>query len=137
MRLHWRPLRPGELDHELIWLLVSVAAAGLGMMWLALHFPWPRCTFLAVTGLPCFTCGATRAAVAFLNADIDAAWRFNPLISVLLAALLVFDLYAVTVLLSGAPRLRISLANRTAPRVIVAVAVLIVLLNWGYLLTTL
>ena len=135
MRLHWRPLRPGELDHELIWLLVSVAAAGLGMMWLALHLPWPRCTFLALTGLPCFTCGATRAAVAFLNADVLAAWGFNPLIAVLLATLFLFDIYALAVLISSAPRLRIVLTGTRIRPAALGLAGLVAVVNWAYLLS--
>ena len=134
MRLRWHRLRSGELDHELIWLLVSVTAAALAALWFALSLPWPRCTFLALTGLPCVTCGATRAAMAFLYGDLAAAWHFNPLASVLLGALALFDLYAAAVLITRAPRLRISLTSRLAPRLVAAVAIFAGLLNWGYLL---
>ena len=135
MRLQWRRLRPGELDHELIWLLVSVTAAGCAALWLRLGLPWPQCTFLAVTGLPCFTCGATRASLAFLQADFELAWRLNPLIFAGLCALVVFDLYAAAVLITRAPRLRISFTYRPAARVVAAVAVAIAGVNWLYLLT--
>jgi hypothetical protein len=135
MRFHWRRLRAGELDHELIWLLVSVATAVLGTAWLRFGLPWPRCTFLAVTGLPCVTCGATRAAVAFLAGDTIGAWLMNPLVAVLLCVLVLFDLYAAAVLIARAPRLRISLTHPSAWRGIAAAAVLVGLLNWTYLLT--
>jgi hypothetical protein len=137
MRFHWRRLHAGELDHELIWLLVSVATAAIGAAWLALRLPWPRCTFLAVTGLPCLTCGATRAAVAFLAGDLGGAWLMNPLVTVLLCALVVFDLYAAAVLIACAPRLRISLTHPSAWRGVAAAVVVVGVLNWAYLLRTL
>lgn len=134
MRFHWRRLRAGELDHELIWLLVSVATAVLGAAWLGLGLPWPRCTFLAVTGLPCVTCGATRAGMMFLHGDFSAAWHLNPLVTVLLAAVGLFDLYALAVLMIGAPRLRASFANTRAARFAAMLAVSAAVLNWIYLL---
>jgi hypothetical protein len=134
MRLHWRRLRRGELDHELIWLAVSVAAALLAGAWLALRLPWPRCTFLALTGLPCFTCGATRAGIAFLSGDFVAAWQFNPLVFVSLCGVVLFDLYAVAVLVGRLPRLRVSLSQRRVGRVLAAVLLSAAALNWAYLL---
>lgn len=134
MRLQWRRLRPGELDHELIWLLVSVTAAAVAAMWLALGLPWPRCTFLAVTGLPCFTCGATRSSLAFLYGDFAGAWQLNPLIFAALCALAVFDLYAAAVLITRSPRLRIGFAYARAGRIAAAGAVIAAGANWIYLL---
>ena len=36
------------------------------------------CIFNAVTGLPCFLCGITRAVMALLNGDIAASLAFFP-----------------------------------------------------------
>ena len=135
MRLQWRRLRPGELDHELIWLLVSVTAAGFAVLWLRLGLPWPQCTFLAVTGLPCFTCGATRASLAFLQTDFALAWRLNPLVFAGLCTLVLFNLYAAAVLITRAPRLRISSTYRRAARMVAAAAGVTAGANWLYLLT--
>ena len=133
MRVQFRRLRPGELDHELLWLLVSVAAAGSMALWLALHLPWPLCTFRSITGLPCFTCGSTRAGIAFLQGDLGMAWRFNPLMSLAMGGMALFDLYALGVLLTGAPRLRIAL-SRFSARGVVALLGAAALVNWIYLL---
>ena len=134
MRLAWRRLRPGELDAELIWLSVTVAAGAIGLIWLALHLPFPRCTFLAITGLPCVTCGATRAAMALVQGDLVAAFWLNPLVFAGMAAVALFDLYALAVLLARAPRLRVAFPTRRARPVLVAISCGVLLLNWIYLL---
>ncbi len=136
MRWQWRHRRAGELDHELIWLSVTVIGAAFSALWLALRLPWPVCTFRELTGHPCATCGATRAGLAFLHGHPGAAWHFNPLMSVLFGAIALFDLYALTVLVSGAPRMRVSQPSRAARKWILGAAGVVVLLNWLYLLRT-
>ena len=132
MRIYWRRLRPGELDHELLWLLVSVTAAALGAAWFALHLPWPRCNFHALFGIPCFTCGSTRSAIALLQGNVAAAWSWNPLATIAMLGIAVFDVYAFGVLVSRAPRLRFNFANAKWPLLIVLFAA--GALNWVYLL---
>ncbi len=134
MRVELRRLGAGELNHELIWLAVTVGAALSAILWLALHLPWPTCIFRALTGLPCVTCGATRASLAFLHGDFGVAWRFNPLIFVGICAVALFDVYALFVLSTGARRVRISLPKRGARKLVLAGVVLLGLGNWIYLL---
>jgi hypothetical protein len=134
MRVELRRLRAGELDHELIWLVVTVAAAAAGLAWLTLHLPWPVCTFRALTGLPCVTCGATRSVLAFSQGDLGAAWRLNPLIFAGICSVVVFDVYALAVLCSGARRVRISLPRSGIRRLLIAVVAIAGAANWIYLL---
>jgi hypothetical protein len=134
MRFVWRPLRAGELDHELLWLCVTIAGAALMWCWLALALPWPRCTFHALTGLPCVTCGATRAALSLLQADPAAAWRFNPLATIAICGIGVFDAYAAVVLATRARRLRVRLSSPAPRRALLATVATVALVNWGYLL---
>jgi hypothetical protein len=134
MRFQWRRLRPGELDAELIWLSVTVASAALGLVWLALQLPFPRCTFRAITSLPCVTCGATRAAIALAEGDLRAAFWLNPLVFIGMAAVAVFDVYALSVLVARAPRLRADFSSRQARPVLVGISCGALLLNWIYLL---
>ena len=134
MRLVWRRIPSGEFDHELVWLSVSVAAAIGGAFWLGLRLPMLRCPFLAVTGYPCLTCGATRSAVAFFHGNLFGAWLWNPLALVTLCSLAMFDVYAAIVLLTGAPRPRIvdwTAAEKNAVRIAV---VALIIANWVYLL---
>lgn len=134
MRLVWRRRPAAGFDHELVWLAVSVAALAGGAAWLAVGLAWPQCPFLAVTGLPCLTCGATRATIAFLHGNFPLALSWNPLAFVALCGLVVFDLYAVVVLVGCTPRLRIvdwTKSEATAARIAVIAAIV---LNWIYLL---
>jgi hypothetical protein len=137
MRLHWRRLRPGELDHELIWLCVTVSTAVLGSVWLAMGLPFPRCGFLALTGLPCFTCGATRTSVAFLHLDFARAIVLNPLVFIALCAVVIYDLYALIVLVTRAPRLRLEVTSRLVRPAIVLTLAAAAIGNWAYLLVSL
>ena len=134
MRLLWRRRSAHESDHELIWLAVSVASIAGGAAWLALALPWPQCPFLAVTGLPCVTCGATRSAIAFLHGDFLSALRWNPLAFVALCGLVAFNLYAALVLVGRMPRLRIVDWTVTEKNVARIVVISLLALNWIYLL---
>ena len=134
MRLVWRRLPPAVLDHELIWLLVSVAVLAGGAGWLALGLASPQCPFLAMTGLPCLTCGSTRASIAFLHGDFLQAFSWNPLAFLALGGVAMFDLYAVIVLLARAPRLRMVDWTRMEKNIVRVAVVCVLLLNWMYLL---
>ncbi|HEY2139058.1 MAG TPA: DUF2752 domain-containing protein, partial [Chthoniobacterales bacterium] len=107
MRLVWRRIPPKEFNHELVWLVISVAAAGGGAGWLGLHLPWLRCPFLAMTGYPCLTCGATRCAISLLHGNFSSAWSWNPLAFVALCGVALFDVYALVVLGARLRRLRV------------------------------
>jgi len=135
MRILRRPLAPRELDYELIWLSVSLASLALAAIWFALRLPWPHCMFLTLTGHPCMTCGATRAAIAFFHLDFRSAWSWNPLVFAFLCGLSIFDVYAFVVLVLRAPRLRLVEVNVAEKNFVRLVAVILLLSNWIYLLS--
>src|SRR3954470_16701591 len=135
MRLVWRRIGPDEFNHELVWLVVSIAAAVGGITWLSLGLPTPHCPFLAMTGYPCLTCGATRCSIALFQGNFLAAWLWNPLAFVALCGLAFYDLYAAIVLLAGLRRLRSAdwtAVERKAARIGVIVLIAV---NWIYLLS--
>jgi Protein of unknown function (DUF2752) len=133
MQLGWRLLRPHELDHELLWLMISVAAVVCSAVWLYAGLPWPVCWFHELTGRPCATCGATRAAIAFLHGDFSGSWQWNPLAFALYCAIALFDSYAVFVLVTRGPRVRVSF-GAAEKKMFQAFAVAVLALNWVYLL---
>jgi uncharacterized protein DUF2752 len=134
MRVYRRQLYPGETDYELVWCAVSIGSLAFAASWLALGLPWPRCVFHDLTGLPCATCGMTRCAMQFFHGHLVAAFDWNPLVFTTLCGVLVFDLYALAAIVTGAPRLRVSLSTASAKRYVRISIVLALMLNWVYLL---
>jgi hypothetical protein len=121
-------------DHEMVWLGVSVAALAGGLVWMSIGWGGPQCPFLAMTGWPCFTCGATRASIAFLQGNFLQAISWNPLALLTLCGVALFDLYAVVVLLSRAPRLRIVDWTGAEKKIVWIAIICALLVNWIYLL---
>jgi hypothetical protein len=134
MRLRVRRLSPGEIDHELIWLSVSLASLGLAAAWLAIGLPWPRCIFHEITSLPCVTCGMTRCGIQFFHAHFLAALKWNPLVFMALCSVTAFDLYAFATLATRGPRLRICFYNQPAKTFVRGTVIAALVLNWIYLL---
>jgi len=134
MQLVRRHLASPELDHELIWLTVSLGSLAFAAIWLALGLPWPRCAFHDFTGLPCVTCGMTRSAIQFFHGNFLAALRWNPLVFVALCGLSIFDAYAFVVLIAGAPRLRIAGFSSAEKTFVRALIITLLAANWAFLL---
>jgi len=134
MQLCRHQLEPGETDHELIWLAVSLGSLALATAWFALSLPWPRCAFHDLTGLPCVTCGMTRSAIQFFHGHFLAAWKWNPLVFAFLCGVTAFDLYAFVAFAMRAPRLRIAQFDQCEKIFIRASVVALLALNWIYLL---
>ena len=134
MQICRRQLDSGDIDHELIWLSVSVLSLGAAALWLVLGLPWPLCVFHQLTGLPCLTCGMTRCGIEFFHGHFFAALKWNPLVFALLCGVIAFDLYASATLAMRMPRLRIvfSEAEKRYLRVII---VAVLALNWLYSLS--
>ncbi len=135
MRLVIRPLAPREANYELIWLSLSTGALALSLPWLALHLPWPVCLFRAISGHPCPTCGATRAAIALLHGNVGTAWHWNPLALVAYCVLALGNLYALIAIGAGALRLRVAQIAPAEKKFLRGVAATLILVNWIYLLT--
>jgi hypothetical protein len=135
MRIVRRPLAPRELDHELVWLTISLVGLALAAVWFRLGLPWPHCAFLALTGHPCVTCGATRCAIAFFHANLFTAWKWNPLVFITLCAVSIFDGYAFVVLLMRGRRLRLTNFSVGEKSFLRVTAVAGFVANWIYLLS--
>jgi len=133
MRITARPLAPGEIDYELLWFCISVGGLIWAAAWLSFGLPWLVCWFRELTGHPCATCGLTRSAIAFFHGDLASSIRWNPLAFLIYCGIAVFDAYALGVLISRARRLRVSL-NLAEKRMVRAVVIAALILNWVYLL---
>jgi hypothetical protein len=133
MQLSWRSLARDELDHELLWFSISLGGLVCAAAWLTFGLPWPVCWFHEITGHPCATCGATRAAITFFHGDLLGAMRWNPLAFAIYCGISVFDAYALGVLVTRAPRLRVAFSDGEK-RILRGFAIAVLLLNWAYLL---
>ena len=106
--MQWRQLRSGELDHERIWLAVSISIVFIGWVLIDSGIPLPKCIWHELTGLPCPGCGGTRCARAIVSGSIGTAFVMNPLVFASLGAAVLYNVYAAIVLVFRLPRLRFS-----------------------------
>jgi len=92
----------------------------------------PRCGLKRLTGIPCPTCGAWRAACALADGDLAGAWRCQPLLVGVGAVLAATCLYAVFTALFRRPRL-FPVLSRRERRFLWWLAAALAALNWVYL----
>ncbi|MGI6098618.1 MAG: DUF2752 domain-containing protein [Kiritimatiellia bacterium] len=106
------------------------AAAMAGAYMAGVH----RCLFKWLTGIPCPTCGGTRALLHLLRGELSAAWRAQPLL--ITGLLLGLAAYTVTaaVTLVWRRRLPVLQASRRAWCRLALLLLGLAVLNWGYLI---
>lgn len=111
--------------------IVALATAVVGLVRLD-HLPFTACTFKALTGWACLSCGATRALGRLFALDLAGAMAMNPLVTLGALSLVPWALADLALL----PRGR-TLALELAPGVARAARVAFVAavaVNWAYLL---
>jgi uncharacterized protein DUF2752 len=122
---------PGGLPLGAILSGIGVlAAAGVGLLHLD-ALPFTVCVFKLTTGLPCLTCGSTRALGRLFHGDLYGAWLMNPLAAS--GALALVPWAAADLLLMTRGRaLGVELAPSAARAAGIAVVAAAVA-NWAYL----
>jgi Protein of unknown function (DUF2752) len=134
MQLVRRPLAPGETDYEFTWLLVCLGSLVFGITWFALKLPLPICVFHSLTGRPCATCGATRSAIALFHGHFLSALGWNPLAFLTYCVVIIFNLYAIAMVVARGPRLRLARITSAEVKFLRAGAIVLLMGNWIYLL---
>ncbi len=66
-------------------LVIGALGAGVALVHVLSRGSSIVCTTRRLTGVPCATCGSTRAVLAMLRGDVAGAVAFNPLTVVVLA----------------------------------------------------
>ena len=114
-------------------ILAACALVAVAMVAL-LHLdrlPFSLCVFKAVTGIPCMTCGTTRALARLARLDLAGALAMNPLAAAGTLALVPWAVADLALLPRGrAVSLELSPAGARAARI---AAVAAVLANWAWL----
>lgn len=108
-----------------------VAAGAVALLHLD-RLPLTLCVFKGLTGLPCPTCGSTRALARLFALDFVGALAMNPFTTVAAVLVAVWAL-ADLVLLPGRRGLTVEVSPRVAPVLRVGALVLF-LANWVYLM---
>jgi hypothetical protein len=109
----------------------TVAALAVAVLHLD-RLPIAVCLFHAVTGLPCLTCGATRALGDLVAGDVPGALAMNPLATLGAFALIPWGIGDLALMTRGRA-LSLELAPPAA-RVLRVAVVLAVIANWAYLI---
>jgi hypothetical protein len=110
--------------------ITLLAAVAVGLLHLD-GLPFTVCVFKLTTGLPCVTCGTTRALGRLFHGDLAGAWRMNPLAAAGALALLPWAAADLVLMIRGRA-LGVDLAPPFARAARVAV-VAAALANWAYL----
>jgi hypothetical protein len=116
-------------------LLAVGTCAGLAVAVLHLdRLPILACLFRAATGLPCLTCGATRALARLVTGDVAGALAMNPLATAVAFAVVPWGLSDAALLARG--RAVAADVTPSGARVLRVLAVVAVLANWAYLIAS-
>jgi hypothetical protein len=87
----------------------------------------PPCVFRSLTGVPCATCGGTRALLALARLDVGAALAWNPLVAIGVAVFVVGGLVAFVRALRGQ-----GVPDPAPPRWAGAAAAFALAANWAF-----
>jgi hypothetical protein len=110
----------------------AVAAVAVRLLRLD-QLPFPLCTFRAVTGIPCMTCGSTRALGRLAALDLPGAFVMQPLITAIGLLLIVWGLADLALFTLRRRALSLDCTAREALG-ITWVVLALALANWAYLI---
>ncbi|MFA5072524.1 MAG: DUF2752 domain-containing protein [Nitrospirota bacterium] len=99
-----------------------------------LHALLPSCVFQDMSGIPCPTCGTSRALISFAQGDIIHAFVHNPMVLIVVSGVLLWFLYSLITLIVSLPRICFEFSPNEKRR-IRAGAVVFFMLNWMYLVS--
>jgi hypothetical protein len=123
--------RPGALPLGAILGAIGLVGALVVRFGGLAHLGLTLCTLKALTGIPCPSCGGTRAVELLARFDLAGAWAMNPLVTAL-ALLVIPWALADAWLWPRGKALELSVAPPAAA-VLRVLAVVVVLVNWLYL----
>jgi hypothetical protein len=111
----------------------ALGATAVGLLGLD-RLPFTVCLFKALTGLPCPTCGSTRAVGRLVHLDLAGAIAMNPLATIGAMMLAIWAVADFGLLARG--RALDVEVGRPLSRLVRVLAVAVVAANWLYLLAS-
>jgi hypothetical protein len=117
------------LSVHVVWMFILLFYLGA-----AYFIPHTQCVFHDITGYPCLSCGATRAAEALLDGNIPGMIYYNPLLVLFCAGLFFFSLFKLAEFIFKF-RVFIDVNRKTASLIRIGVIMSIVA-NWAFLIVT-
>lgn len=126
----WRA--PREDERQLAWVAFTVAVAAVVLSPVAglVSRFLPPCLFRQWTGLPCPTCGSSRAILSLVRGDPAGALSVNPLAAVAVVTLLVAGVTGPWWLLAKG---KVPMLDPSARRVLLWSLFAVAMANWVYL----
>lgn len=129
----WRRAGIAAKQVALLWAGVVVCTVALRPVLMRVPVLLPGCTLHTWTGIPCPTCGATRAMMALLDGHPLAALVLNPMAAAGGLVFLVGGVMAPVWTLCGGA---VPVLPHPVPMPWRVAMVAAVLANWGYLVLT-
>ena len=80
--MRWRPATSEERQIAWLWAGAALSVMLLRQFWFLVAPILPACPLRTLIGVPCPTCGSTRAGLALIRGDIPGALYLNPLATV-------------------------------------------------------
>jgi len=121
-----------ERQLAILWLAAAVSALALKPLWMAIVPLLRPCIFRSLTGIPCPTCGTTRAATSFLDGNLITAFSANPLAA---AAGFLFVVGAPLAALWAFARWPVPVLPTPLPMWVRIGAVALIAANWLFVIT--
>ena len=127
-----RPVDKARRQLGLLWGAVALSLIGLAPMARRAPALLPECPFRWLTGLPCPTCGTTRALLALLRFEPLEALTFNPLATLAAFGLVAGGLVAGAASIANRPLVAPAPAIGRSPTLRLSILAA-ALANWAYL----
>jgi hypothetical protein len=125
-----------ETNHELLWGSLATIVILAAFVLPLLSLPSYPCLFLHLTGRPCPSCGSTRAFESAVRFNFHDAFQWNPLALVFFFALVLYSLYAWTVIIVRLAPLHVKLTHRWEKISLIVLVLAALLANWIYIWTS-
>jgi hypothetical protein len=134
MRAYLYKRDSGRIEFGIIYGAIALLALYAARFPQIIMFP-SSCVFKRIAGMPCPTCGSTRAVLHLSHGEIIAALAVNPLTSSCFLAGILYFLYSFITLAPGIPRVGFAFSD-AEKNALLAGAATLAMMNWMYLILT-